>query len=116
MEVKEIQKGQVFLLADSVKYVPNSLTSNDILRKVTGTVSVVSIDSGIDLSGRTSPFDTFILVLEGKAKVMIETNSFNLDSGEAIIIPAHAQSSIVGRSRFKMMSTVIKSGYEEVIM
>ena len=116
MEANEIQKGQVFVLADSVKYVPNSLTSNDILRKVTGTVSMASVDSGIDLSGKVSPFDMFILVIEGKANVTIETKSFTLDSGEAIIIPAHAQNSIMGTARFKVMSTIIKSGYEEVIM
>jgi quercetin dioxygenase-like cupin family protein len=116
MEDNEIQKGHVFVLADSVKYVPNTLTSNTILRKVTGTVSVISIDSGKELNGKTSPFDTFILVIEGKADVMIETKPFTLDAGQAIIIPAHSRNSIVGVVRSKMMSTIIKSGYEEVIM
>ena len=116
MEDNEIEKGNVFVLADSVKYVPNTLTSNTILRKVTGTVNVISIDSGKELSGKTSPFDAFILVIEGKAEVMIEAKSFTLDAGQAIIIPAHSRNSIVGVVRSKMMSTIIKSGYEEVIM
>ena len=116
MEDIEIEKGHVFVLADSVKYVPNSLTSHTILRKVTGTVSVVSIDSGKELSERTSPFDTFILAIEGKAEVRINTKSFTLDAGQAIIIPAHSRNSMVGIVRSKVMSTIIKSGYEEVIM
>jgi quercetin dioxygenase-like cupin family protein len=116
MENSEIEKGHVFALADIVKYVPNSVTSHTILRKATGTVSVVSVDSGKQLIERTSPFDTFILVIEGRAEVMIEAKSFPLDAGQAIIIPGHTRNSIVGIVPSKIMSTIIKSGYEEVIM
>jgi len=116
MENNEIEKGHVFSLADIVNYVPNSVISHTILRKATGTVNVVSVDSGKELIERTSPFDTFILLIEGKAEVMIETKSFPLDAGQAIIIPAHTRNSIVGIVRSKIMSTIIKSGYEEVIM
>lgn len=116
MENTEIEKGRVFVLADSVEYVPNSLTSNTILRKITGTVSVVSIDSGKELSERTSPFDTFIFVIDGRVEVVMETTSFSLDTGQAMIIPAHVRNSIVGKVRFKIMSTIIKSGYEDLIM
>ena len=115
MESKEIEKGHVFVLADAVNYVPNSVASNLILKKATGTVNVISIDAGKELIERTSPFDTFVLVIEGCAEVRIETRSFVLDAGQAIIIPAHVRNSIIGTDRFKMVSTVIKSGYEEVI-
>ena len=116
MENTEIKKGQVFVLADCADYATNSLTSHTILRKVTGTVSVVSIDSGKELSERTSPFDTFILVIDGRAEIVMEAKSFTLDTGQAMIIPAHARNSIGGKARFKIMSTIIKSGYEDVIM
>ena len=116
MENNEIEKADVFVLADTVKYVPNSVTSHTILRKATGTVSVVSVDSGKELIEKPTPFDTFILVIEGKTEVVIDAKSFPLDAGQAIIIPAHARNSIVGIVRSKIMSTIIKSGYEEVIM
>jgi quercetin dioxygenase-like cupin family protein len=112
----EIEKGNVFVLADIANYVPNSVTSHTILRKITGTVSVVSIDSGKELSEKTSPFDTFILVIEGRSELRVDTKSFTLDAGQAIIIPAHSRNSMVGIVRSKIMSTIIKSGYEEVIM
>jgi len=115
MEKNEIEKGQVFVLADVVEYVPNSVTSHTILMKATGRVSLASIDSR-EVVERTSPFDKLILVIDGRAEVLIEGKAFTLDTGQAIIIPAHAQNSIVGTDRFKIMSTIIKSGYEEVIM
>lgn len=37
-----------------------------------------------------------------------------LQTGQAMIIPAHARHIITANIRFKMISTVIKSGYEEV--
>ena len=116
MENNETEKGHAFVLADIVKYVPNSLVSHTILRKVTGTVSLVSMDSGKELSERTSPFDMFILVIEGKGEVRIDAKSFALDAGQGIVIPAHARNSIISNGPFKIMSTIIKSGYEEVIM
>ena len=115
MENTEIEKGHVFVLADAVNYVPNSVTSQLILRKATGAVNVISIDSGKQLIERTSPFDTFVLVIEGTAEVRIETKSFTVEAGQAIIVPAHARNSIIGIDRFKIVSTVIKSGYEDVI-
>ena len=37
-----------------------------------------------------------------------------VEAGQAIIIPAHAQNRIRANKRFKMLSTVIKSGYDDV--
>jgi hypothetical protein len=35
-----------------------------------------------------------------------------LDTGQSIIIPAHTRNIIKANERFKMISTIIKSGYE----
>jgi quercetin dioxygenase-like cupin family protein len=85
-----------------------------IIKKTTGNVSAVSFDSGESLMGRISPFDTFIQVIEGKAEIVIDNKSNMLETGQAIIIPAHSQNTIKANERFKMLSTIIKSGYEDV--
>jgi quercetin dioxygenase-like cupin family protein len=77
-------------------------------------VSAISIDSGEALMEKTSPFDTFIQVIEGHAEVLIDGKSSELATGQSIIIPAHARNTIKANERFKMISTIIKSGYEEV--
>ena len=58
------------------------------------------------------PFDTFIQVVEGVAEVVIESLSYILHTGQAIIIPAHTSNIVKANVRFKRISTVIKSGYE----
>jgi quercetin dioxygenase-like cupin family protein len=85
-----------------------------IIKKTTGNVSAVSFDSGEVLTERISPFDTFIQVIDGKAEIIINEESHLLDTGQSIIIPAHSRNSIKANVRFKMLSTTIKSGYDEV--
>lgn len=84
-----------------------------IIRKTTGNVSAVSFDSGEGLLEKISAYDTFIQVIDGKAEIEIAGVSHFLETGESIIIPAHSHNSIRANVRFKMLSTIIKSGYED---
>jgi quercetin dioxygenase-like cupin family protein len=112
MQTNEIEKSKTHILIEIIEYVPNSVVSKTIIRKTTGNISVVAIDTGEALAQKISPFDTFIQVIEGIAEVVIDENSKMLQTGEAIIIPAHTPHSVKANERFKMISTVIKSGYD----
>lgn len=112
-ENSEFEKSKVFIIVEILEYVPNAVVIKTIIRKTTGNVSAVSFDSGESLTGRVSPFDTFIQVIEGKAEVVIDDKSNILETGQSIIIPAHSKNTIKANERFKMLSTTIKSGYEE---
>lgn len=114
MENQEVEKGKSFIIVEIIEYVPNSVVIRTIIRKTTGNVSAVSFDSGESLTEKISPFDTFIQIIDGKAEVMLDGKSSILETGESMIIPAHARNSIKANVRFKMLSTIIKSGYEEM--
>jgi quercetin dioxygenase-like cupin family protein len=113
LENSGFEKSSAFVVAEILEYVPNSVVIKTIIRKMTGNVSAVSFDSGEALSGKISPFDTFIQIIEGKAEVIINETSNLLRTGQSIIIPAHSNNTIKANVRFKMISTTIKSGYEE---
>ena len=115
MENSEVEKAKVFIIVEIIEYVPNAIVIKTIIKKTTGNVSVVSFDSGEDLSMKTSPFDTFIQVIDGKAEIIIDDKSNLLETGQSIIVPAHSHNTIKANVRFKMISTIIKSGYEEEI-
>jgi quercetin dioxygenase-like cupin family protein len=70
------------------------------------------MDTGEELTEKTSPFDTFIQVIDGKAEIIIDKISYFLNTGQSIIIPAHSSNIVKANERFKMISTIIKSGYE----
>lgn len=114
MKNSEIEKSTAFIIVEIIEYIPNSVVIKTIIKKSTGTVSAVSFDSGEALTKKTSPFDTFLQVIDGKAEVIIEDTTTLLNTGQSIIIPAHARNTIKANERFKMISTIIKSGYEDV--
>ena len=107
---------KAFNVANILEYFPKSIVIKSILRKPTGNVSAVSFDSGEILVGKISPFDTLIQIIDGKSEIIIDDKSTLLEVGQSIIIPAHTSNTIKAKVRFKMISTIIKSGYEEVIL
>jgi mannose-6-phosphate isomerase-like protein (cupin superfamily) len=72
----------------------------------------MSFDNGEGLTEKTTPFDTFAQIIEGNAEIVIAGQAFYLETGQSIVIPAHAPNYIKPNGRFKMVLTVIKSGYE----
>jgi quercetin dioxygenase-like cupin family protein len=114
VESAEIEESKAFIIVEILEYVPNSVLIKTIIRKSTGNVSAISFDSGEAMTEKISPFATFIQIIEGKAEIVIDRNSNMLETGESIIIPAHSTNVIKANERFKMISTIIKSGYDEV--
>ena len=114
MDKLDYNNSKAFDMVKIVEYLPNSVVIKSILRKTPGTVSAVSFDSGEVLVGKISPFDTLIQIIDGKSEIIIDDRSNLLQIGQSIIIPAHTRNTIKANVRFKMISTVIKSGYEEL--
>jgi len=110
----ELEKSKLFIIVEIIEYVPNSVVIKTIIKKTTGNVTVASFDSGETLTDRFSPFDNFIQIIDGRAEIIIDGLSNQLETGQSIIIPAHSHNTIKANIRFKMLSTIIKSGYDEV--
>ena len=113
MENQDLEKAKVLIIVEIIEYMPNSVVIKTIIKKSTGNVSAVSFDSGEALTEKMTRFDTFIQVIEGIAEVIIDGKSNSLETGQSIIIPANSRHTIKANVRFRMNSTVIKSGYED---
>ncbi len=112
MHTAEIEKSKSHITVEIIEYLPNSVVIKTILKKSTGNISVMSFDSGEGLTEKTTPFDTFAQIIDGKAEIVISGESNYLETGQSIVIPAHAPNFVKSNGRFKMILTVIKSGYE----
>jgi len=108
----ELEIGKAHIIVEIIEYVSNSVVIKTIIKKSTGNISIMSFDNGEGLTEKTSPFDTFAQIIEGNAEIVIDNISNHLESGMGIIIPAHLPNFIKPNGRFKMIQTVIKSGYE----
>ncbi len=109
----EVEKMKTHIIVEVIEYIPNAVVSKTILKKTTGNVTVSSFDAGEELAEKTSPFDTFIQIIDGAAALTINKKGYKLRLGEGIIIPAHSTHCFNANVQFKMISTVIKSGYED---
>jgi quercetin dioxygenase-like cupin family protein len=113
METPEVEIEKAHIIVEIIQYIPNAVLSKTILKKLTGNITVSSFDAGEELAEKTSPFDTYIQIIDGTAEISINENTHKLSLGQGIIIPAHAKHCFNANVKFKMLSTIIKSGYEE---
>ena len=112
-EGKELEKAKSYIVLEIIEYMPNAVVSKTIIKKITGNVTVSSLDAGEDLAEKISPYDTFVQIIDGVAELNIKEKAYVLRLGEGIIIPAHSKHHFNANVQFKMISTVIKSGYED---
>lgn len=112
MDTTEMQKSKAYTAADQIEYVSNAVVTKSILEKPRGNISILSFDKGEGLIEKITPFDTFAQMIEGSAEIVISGESNLLLTGQAIVIPAHSPFFVSSEERFKMMITVIKSGYQ----
>ncbi|MEP7257014.1 MAG: cupin domain-containing protein [Flavitalea sp.] len=108
----EVAKGESHMVVEIIEYLPNAIVIKTIIKKSTGNITVCSLDAGEELSEKVCPFDTYIQIIDGAAELMIDLKLVNLRLGEGIIIPAHVKHHFIAKEQFKMISTIIKSGYE----
>jgi len=122
MDTKELEKlpkkdgniegGTSHIIVELIEYEHNAVVSKSIMKKATGSINALSFASGEGLNEQTSPFDTYVQIIDGSAVIEIGGKQSTLHTGDGILIPAHAPSKIVPNGRFKLILTVIKSGYE----
>jgi quercetin dioxygenase-like cupin family protein len=110
---KELEKSKSHVIVQIIEYLPKSIVNKTILKKITGNVTISSLDAGEEMEKKSYPFDTYVQIIDGAAEILIDKNTFKLALGEGIVIPAHSYHSFNAIEQFKMLSTVIKSGYED---
>lgn len=113
MDTAQLAKSQTHIIVEIIEYVPHAVVSKTIIKKSTGNITVSSFDAGEELAERASPYDSFIQIIDGTAELTLSGKTYKLRLGEGIIIPAHAPHRFTANEQFKMIATIIKSGYED---
>lgn len=108
-----IEKGTAHVIVELIEYEHNAVVSKSVMKKSTGSINALAFASGEGLNEKISPFDTYAQIIDGSAVIVIDGTASTLKTGEGILIPAHRASHIKPNGRFKLILTVIKSGYGE---
>lgn len=110
---KQVVGGAAHIIIELVEYEHNAVISKSVMKKSTGSINAMAFASGEGLNEKVSPFDTYLQIIDGSAHIVIDGKATTLTLGQGIIVPAHKASHIEPNGRFKLLLTVIKSGYED---
>jgi quercetin dioxygenase-like cupin family protein len=111
----EFVKGKVYRFGDITAHVPNTSTAKSILKKTTGILNSLTMDTHQVVDTAFSPFDTYIHVIDGRVEVASLGTSIFLNAGEFVIMPGHARNTSRALQPSKLLQLTIKSGYEDLL-
>lgn len=96
-------------LAAMVGYQEGSVVSRILYQDEIGTFTVFAFDEGQALSEHTVPFDAFVLVLDGEAKITIGGVPCAVRAGEIVRMPGGVPHQVDAEKRFKMLLTLFRT-------
>jgi len=102
-------KSEVLKFTEMVGYQEGSVVSRQVTKEEAGNVTLFAFDKDQGLSEHTAPFDALVHVLEGQAQVIISGRPYDLQAGDAIIMPANEPHALKAIQRFKMLLTMIRA-------
>ena len=106
---KGLPAAQVTKTPELVQYQDGAAVSREIVKKPSGSVTLFAFDEGQGLSEHTAPFDALVQVVEGAAEIMISGQTYQMQAGEMILMPAGQPHALKAHGRFKMILTMIRS-------
>ncbi|MGA2265602.1 MAG: cupin domain-containing protein [Phycisphaerae bacterium] len=104
-----IPPAQAVKLADLVSYANEAIVSRTIAEGPGGTITVFAFDAGQGLSEHSAPFDALVLVLDGRAELIIGGKSVPTSAGHMTLMPAGVPHAVKAPQRFKMLLVMLKS-------
>ena len=103
-----LEAAQAYKLSTLVEYAPDSIVSRTIQKSPAGTITLFAFAAGQELSEHSAPFNAWIQVLEGQAKVIIGGKPVTADAGEILLLPANVPHAVGAESRFKILLTMLR--------
>lgn len=105
---KEDLYAKVLDLKDLISYQQGTVASRMLVNKKAGTITIFSFDEDEGLSEHAAPYDALVTILDGEAEIWVGGETFQVKTGESIILPANVPHALSAVTRFKMMLTMIR--------
>ena len=105
----ELEPSKAHNLKDLLDYAPGAVVSRTIKKSKTVTITIFSFDKGQELSEHTTPYDAFVLVLDGDVHLVIGGKEVIVKTGEIVLMPANIPHAVIADKRFKMLLIMIKN-------
>lgn len=99
---------QAVTLADLIQVQKGSVVSNTIAKSQVGTITLFAFDEDQGLSEHSAPFNAFVQIIEGEAKLTIAGQAVQARAGEAVMMPANIPHAVHATTPFKMLLTMLR--------
>ncbi len=96
-------------LASLVDYQEGSVVSRVIFRNAGGTMTVFAFAEGEGLTEHSNPNDAIVHVIEGSLRLLIGEVEYQLETGQALHLPASVPHTLLGGEQFKMLLTILRT-------
>lgn len=105
--LKNIDYAKPVDLAGQVDYAPGQVTSKTLVQNPAVGVTLFAMSKGEGISAHKSTGDAFVTALEGRGKITIDDQSFELAKGQSIVMPAGHPHAVSALDDFKMLLVVV---------
>ena len=106
---KKVEKAQTIEMASFAEYQEGSIVSRTIIDKKAGTITFFAFDEEQGLSEHVAPYDALVYILDGEAEITIAGKTWQVKTGEMIILPAKKPHALKAAKKFEMMLTMIRA-------
>lgn len=96
-------------LESLITHQKDTISSNTLINKKTGTITVFAFDKEQTISPHKAPFDAFVYVIKGKVNIKIGNKNHILEKGDFIIMPAEIEHSLKALTKLKILLVMIKN-------
>ena len=88
----------------------HGIASRVLAKHTGGNITLFAFDAGQGLTEHTSPFDAFVIVLEGVFGLTIGSTPVEARSGQVVRLPAAVPHAVEAREASRMLLVMLRDG------
>ncbi len=107
--LKNIDFKTVLSFESLVEYQTGQVVSRTLAQGKSLSLTLFAFDKGEEISSHSSSGDALVYILDGEAEITIGEETFQLNKGQSIVMPAGIPHALLAKERFKMFLVVVFS-------
>lgn len=105
--IKNFPVEAVVSLAGQIEILPGQIVSKTLAQNSAVSLTLFAFDQGEEIGTHDSEGDAMVIVLEGTGEYTVDGITYEVKSGETLIMPAKKPHSVLAAQAFKMLLIVI---------
>lgn len=106
--IDKLSQSEVLNLRDEIPVEEEQVTSKTLVQRPDLGITLFSLDTDEEIGRHASPGDAMVNILSGTAKITIGDETFLVNAGESIVMPANIPHTLKAVAAFQMLLIVVK--------